>query len=148
MTTKVKKKASSKAATKNASKSAVKSASKTAVKSAVKSAMAKVYSKNKSKAAPVNNNKPLVSKAKATTAQYEDDLDFAAEDFYSVTDGLTITAPSQPLEYKVLVGDTAEDLTRKVNELLYVAWDGTVWVPVGGLSQVSGKWAQAMARFE
>lgn len=151
MTTKVKKKASPKSATKTASKTASRTVAKPLAKAALKPAGLKKTSskpsKGKSSAAPLKTKKSQISKAKADS-YYEDEMDFGAEDFYSVTDGLTITAPSQPLEYKVIVGENAEDLTRKVNELLYVAWDGTVWVPVGGLTQVNGKWAQAMARFE
>lgn len=146
MTTKVKKKASPKVASKTASKSVSKPVSKPVAKTALKPANSKLSSKGKSKASPVKTKKAQVSKVKTDSSF--DEMDFGAEDFYSVTEGLTITAPSQPLEYKVLVGDSAEELTRKVNELLYVAWDGTVWIPVGGLTQVNGKWAQAMARFE
>ena len=146
MTTKVKKKASPKVASKSASQSASKPVSKSVAKTTMKPANSKLASKGKSKASPVKTKKAQVSKVKTDSSF--DEMDFGAEDFYSVTEGLTITAPSQPLEYKVLVGDSAEELTRKVNELLYVAWDGTVWIPVGGLTQVNGKWAQAMARFE
>ena len=77
-----------------------------------------------------------------------EDFDLDMEDFYNMSEGLTITAPSQPLEYKILTADSSEELTKAVNELLFVAWDGTVWVPQGGVVLSGTKWAQALARFE
>jgi hypothetical protein len=76
------------------------------------------------------------------------DLDLDMEDLYSMGEGLTITAPSQPLEYRVVVANSADELTKMINELLFVAHDGTVWVPQGGVCVVANQWSQAMARFE
>lgn len=86
--------------------------------------------------------------AKRRDIEIEDDFDLDMEDFYSMGEGLTITAPSQPLEYRVVSAETSEELVKMVNELLFVAHDGTVWVPQGGLCVVANRWSQAMARFE
>jgi len=155
MAVKVKKKATSKPSKKTVSspsKNQVKSKSAVVAKSPKSaSSMAKKSSGKtvSAKASPKKAKKVLATKKQVNEPEFtNDEMEFGADDFYSVADGLTITAPSQPLEYKILVSDGAEDLARKVNELLYVAWDGTVWVPLGGVTEVNGKWAQAVARFE
>jgi hypothetical protein len=66
----------------------------------------------------------------------------------SVSEVVSIFAPSQPVEYKVLEAKSAEDLARKVNSLLFIQHDGTVWVPQGGVSLKNGDFLQAVARFE
>ena len=66
----------------------------------------------------------------------------------SVADVVSIVAPSQPVDYKIVEGFDASDLQRKVNDHLFIQYDGTVWVPQGGVYSTGNKLLQALARFE
>lgn len=126
-----------------------KKAAKSAAKSATSSkAPAKKAGKKAGKATATKATKKLAKKSEVVDLESSEDFDLDMEDFYSMSEGMTITAPSQPLEYKVITADSSEDLTKQVNDLLFVAWDGTVWVPQGGVALAGTKWAQALARFE
>ena len=126
-------------------KKAAKSASKAATSS---KAPGKKAGKKTSKSTASKTTKKLAKKSDAVDLESSEDFDLDMEDFYSMSEGMTITAPSQPLEYKVVIADSSEELAKQVNELLFVAWDGTVWVPQGGVAFSGTKWAQALARFE
>ena len=132
MATKTKKSAAKKASKTTASK---KSSGKKAGKKAAKTTASKAIKKS-------------AMQAEVMDLDSAEDFDLDMEDFYNMSEGLTITAPSQPLEYKILTADSSEELTKAVNDLLFVAWDGTVWVPQGGVVLSGTKWAQALARFE
>lgn len=121
---------------------------KKAVKAVSKSVNSK-SSKSSGKALAKSKKVTKSSKpAKTLDVMMDNDFDLDMEDLYSMGEGLTITAPSQPLEYRVVVANSADDLTKMINELLFVAHDGTVWVPQGGVCVVANQWSQAMARFE
>ena len=66
----------------------------------------------------------------------------------TVGEVVSIFAPSQPVEYKVVHSNSAEELARRVNDHLYIQYDGTVWVPQGGVTLNNGVFYQALARFE
>jgi hypothetical protein len=126
-------------------KSAAKKASKTTSsnKTSGKKAGKKAAKTSSSKAV-----KKLAKQADVVDFESAEDFDLDMEDLYSMSEGLTITSPSQPVEYKIVTADSSEELARSVNDLLFVAWDGTVWVPQGGVVFSGTKWAQAVARFE
>jgi hypothetical protein len=121
-------------------------------KKAVKTVSKSVSSKSAKPAAKAPAKSKKVTKsskpAKKLDVMLDNDFDLDMEDLYSMGEGLTITAPSQPLEYRVVVANSADELTKMINELLFVAHDGTVWVPQGGVCVVANQWSQAMARFE
>ena len=123
-TKKAVKKATKKAASKKAAKKVTKKATKEAAKKTSGKASKKT-SKSVSKAAPKPNLSGL-----------------------SISDVLTVVAPSQPVEYKILSADNPVELSRLVNDLLYVQFDGTVWVPQGGICEEDDLYFQAMCRFE
>ena len=66
----------------------------------------------------------------------------------ATTGYMAVIAPSQPVEYNLLMAETREELVSKVNELLYIAYDGTVWVPQGAAFKDGDRWCQTLARFE
>ena len=66
----------------------------------------------------------------------------------ATTGYMAVIAPSQPVEYNVMISETREELVSKVNELLYIAFDGTVWVPQGAAFKDGDDWCQTLARFE
>lgn len=122
----VKKKAvKKKAATKKATKK--KATKKVAKKKVVKKKVAKKTAVKKKPA-----KKTVKSKVEAV----------------SVSDVVSIFAPSQPLEYKILEARDSAELQRLVNDHLYIQYDGTVWVPQGGVHVKDGTLVQALARFE
>ena len=130
----VKKKAATKKATKK--KATKKVAKKKVVKKKV--AKKKVAKKNTKKVA----KKTAVKKkpAKKTVKSKVEAV--------SVSDVVSIFAPSQPLEYKILEAIDSAELQRLVNDHLYIQYDGTVWVPQGGVHVKDGTLVQALARFE
>ena len=127
-------------------------AKKTAKKKVVKKKVAKkkvakkkVAKKKAVKKAPAKKKATKKKTAKKTVKKASKTIKV---DTVSVAEAVSIFAPSQPLEYKVVVGDDAADLERKVNGYLFIQFDGTVWVPQGGVEAQGGKLIQALARFE
>ena len=98
----------------------MKKATKKATKKAVKKATKKAVQKK-------NNTAPL-------------DLEAAGI--------LALTSPDQPLDYDIVKASSREELISRVREKLYVAHDGSCWVPQGAAFEEDDLWFQTMAKYD
>ena len=148
-----KKKAAKKKATKKATKKAVKKkATKKAVaKKATKKATKKAVKKKATKKA-VKKKATKKAVAKKATKKKVVKKSAAKSSSKSVNpDDLAIwalTSPDQPVDYDIIEAHSRQELISRVKSNLYIAHDGSCWIPQGPAFEEDDKWYQTMVKFD
>ena len=143
-----KKKAAKKKATKKATKKAVK---KKATKKATKKAVKKKATKKAVKKKATKKATKKAVKKKATKKKVVKKSTAKSSSKTVNPDDLAIwalTSPDQPVDYDIIEAPSRQELISRVKSVLYIAHDGSCWIPQGPAFEEDDKWYQTMVKFD